>query len=218
MKSDNDITGQHIQYFVYYILRALKYLHSANIVHRDLKPSNILINSDCSLKLCDFGLSRNISEGLEDLTEYVVTRYYRAPEIMLSSHEYTKAVDIWSLGCTFAEMLAKKVLFPGANYIQQINLIVKVLGSPSEEDTHFIVNPHAKRFLNSMDKQDKVPFSNFIDTDNPLALDLLEKMIEFNPNKRITVEEALKHPYFEDLHDSDDEPVFEDNIDYSFEI
>mmetsp|Transcript_11926 Transcript_11926/g.1793 ORF Transcript_11926/g.1793 Transcript_11926/m.1793 type:complete len:160 (+) Transcript_11926:205-684(+) len=118
MKSDNDLTDQHIQYFVYYILRALKYIHSANIVHRDLKPSNILINSDCSLKLCDFGLSRNISEGLEDLTEYVVTRYYRAPEIMLSSHEYTKAVDIWSLGCTFGEMLAKKVLFPGANYIQ----------------------------------------------------------------------------------------------------
>lgn len=85
--------------------------------------------------LCDFGLSRNICQGLEDLTEYVVTRYYRAPEIMLSSNEYTKAVDIWSIGCTFGEMLAKRVLFPGANYIKQIDLIIRLLGTPTKEDT-----------------------------------------------------------------------------------
>jgi serine/threonine protein kinase len=88
-------------------------MHKAHLVHRDIKPSNILINTECDIKLCDFGLSRGIEEGLEDLTEYVVTRYYRAPEIMLSSHEYTQAVDIWSVGCTFGEILARKVLFPG---------------------------------------------------------------------------------------------------------
>lgn len=94
LKSDQELTNDHAQYFIYYILRALKFIHSANIVHRDIKPSNILVNADCSIKICDFGLSRQINSSLEDLTEYVVTRFYRAPEIMLSSHNYTKAVDI----------------------------------------------------------------------------------------------------------------------------
>lgn len=93
-------------------------MHKASLVHRDIKPSNILLNTECDILLCDFGLSRGIEEGLEDLTEYVVTRYYRAPEIMLSSHEYTQAVDIWSVGCTFGEILSRKVMFPGQNYIK----------------------------------------------------------------------------------------------------
>ena len=94
LKSEQELTDDHAQYFLYYLLRALKYIHSANIVHRDIKPSNILVNADCTIKICDFGLSRQIDSGLEDLTEYVVTRFYRAPEIMLSSHMYTKSVDI----------------------------------------------------------------------------------------------------------------------------
>ena len=131
LKSDQELTDDHAQYFLYYLLRALKYIHSANIVHRDVKPSNILVNADCTIKICDFGLSRQIDSGLEDLTEYVVTRFYRAPEIMLSSHMYTKSVDIWSTGCTFAEILGRKVLFTGGNYIKQIDLIIKLLGTPS---------------------------------------------------------------------------------------
>lgn len=97
----------------------MKYLHSAKIIHRDIKPSNALLNENCDLKLCDFGLSRNLSlEVGEDLTEYVVTRFYRAPEIMLSKNDYSNKVDVWSIGCTFAEMLTGKVLFPGQNYIE----------------------------------------------------------------------------------------------------
>lgn len=108
-------------------MKGIKYLHSANIIHRDLKPSNILANEKCEVRMCDFGLSRKIEDeekdenkikGVGQLTEYVVTRYYRAPEIMLSSHEYTKAVDMWSLGCTFAELLTKKILFKAENYIK----------------------------------------------------------------------------------------------------
>ena len=92
-------------------------MHSANIVHRDLKPSNILTKEDCEIKICDFGLSRAIDDPQDILTEYVVTRFYRAPEIMLSSAGYTEAVDMWSLGCTLAELMTFKVLFPGKNYI-----------------------------------------------------------------------------------------------------
>lgn len=118
IKSGQALSEDHVRYFVYQILRACLFIHSAKIIHRDLKPSNILLNESCDLKICDFGLSRNLSEQKgEDLTEYVVTRFYRAPEIMLSSHEYTNAVDVWSIGCTFAEILSKKVLFPGENYI-----------------------------------------------------------------------------------------------------
>ncbi len=114
-------------------MRAFKYIHSAGVIHRDLKPSNVLLNENCDLKICDFGLSRSLSkEKKEDLTEYVVTRFYRSPEIMLSSHEYTRSVDIWSAGCSFAEILTGKVLFPGQNYIEQINLIIDLRGTPDD--------------------------------------------------------------------------------------
>ena len=103
---------------MYQLLRGMLYIHSSNIIHRDLKPSNLLLNKSCDLKICDFGLARGYEENNSTLTEYVVTRFYRAPEIMLSSHGYTNAVDIWSLGCTFAELMTYKVLFPGKNYIQ----------------------------------------------------------------------------------------------------
>mmetsp|Transcript_99781 Transcript_99781/g.149460 ORF Transcript_99781/g.149460 Transcript_99781/m.149460 type:complete len:95 (+) Transcript_99781:478-762(+) len=94
-------------------------MHSANVIHRDLKPSNILATENCDIKMCDFGLARNIElDAEEGLTEYVVTRYYRAPEVMLSSHEYNKPLDIWSVGCTFAELITGGVLFPGDNYIK----------------------------------------------------------------------------------------------------
>jgi len=99
IRSKQELTEEHIAYFTYQILRAFKFIHSANIIHRDLKPSNILLTESCDLKLCDFGLSRNLSiQKQEDLTEYVVTRFYRAPEIMLSSHSYSNSVDVWSIG------------------------------------------------------------------------------------------------------------------------
>lgn len=218
LKTNQALTDEHAQYFLYQILRAINFIQGAQIVHRDLKPSNILVNADCDIKICDFGLSRSITDPLDDLTEYVVTRFYRAPEIMLSSHEYTNAIDIWSVGCTFGEILSRRVLFPGANYIKQIDLIVRLLGTPSEEDMSFIANPHATKFLKSLEFKPKVPLSDFIGgTQNPLALDLLDKMLAFNPRKRITVKEALRHPYLSDLHDSDEELECKDELDFRFE-
>jgi serine/threonine protein kinase len=148
MKSEQDLSDEHYKFIFYQICRAILFLHSANITHRDIKPSNVLINEDCIIKLCDFGLSRNMRDQEQlSLTEYVVTRYYRAPEVMLCSHQYSKSIDIWSIGCTFAELLTKNYLFPGDNYLSQIKLIIDLLGSPSEEDIEFITNSNARNYV-----------------------------------------------------------------------
>ncbi|TSK28023.1 Mitogen-activated protein kinase 3 [Bagarius yarrelli] len=171
------LSNDHICYFLYQILRGLKYIHSANVLHRDLKPSNLLINTTCDLKICDFGLAR-IADPEHDhtgfLTEYVATRWYRAPEIMLNSKGYTKSIDIWSVGCILAEMLSNRPIFPGKHYLDQLNHI--------------------------------------------LALDLLDRMLTFNPIKRITVEEALAHPYLEQYYDPSDEPVAEEPFTFNMEL
>ena len=130
------------------MLRGLKYIHSANVLHRDLKPSNLLLNTNCDLKICDFGLARVADPSHNHagiLTEYVATRWYRAPEIMLNSKAYTKAIDIWSVGCILAEMLGNRALFPGKHYLNQLNLILNVVGTPSPEDLQCIMNEKVGR-------------------------------------------------------------------------
>jgi len=177
-------------------MRAFKYIHSAGIIHRDLKPSNILLNENCELKICDFGLSRNLSkEKGEDLTEYVVTRFYRAPEIMLSSHEYAKAVDIWSAGCSFAEVMNGKILFPGQHYIEQINLIINLRGSPNAKTKEQISNEYALKYIESLPQKEKVALDELFPGYPKEALDLLDKMLDLDPTARIKVEEALEHPF-----------------------
>jgi mitogen-activated protein kinase 1/3 len=115
-----------VQYFLYQLLWGLKYVHSANVLHRDLKPSNLLVNANCDLKIADFGLARTTSDT-NFMTEYVVTRWYRAPELLLNCSEYTEAIDVWSVGCIFMELLNRKPLFPGKDYVQQLVLITEVL-------------------------------------------------------------------------------------------
>lgn len=111
---------------MYQLLRGLKYVHSANVLHRDLKPSNLFLNANCDLKLGDFGLARTTSET-DFMTEYVVTRWYRAPELLLNCSEYTAAIDVWSVGCILAEILTREPLFPGKDYVHQLRLITEVL-------------------------------------------------------------------------------------------
>lgn len=114
-----------LQYFLYQLLRGLKYVHSANVLHRDLKPSNLLLNANCDLKIGDFGLARTTSET-DFMTEYVVTRWYRAPELLLNCSEYTAAIDIWSVGCILGEIMTREPLFPGKDYVHQLRLITEV--------------------------------------------------------------------------------------------
>ncbi|KAL7466058.1 hypothetical protein ACHAXS_006350 [Conticribra weissflogii] len=222
--SKQSLSIDHVQYFIYQVLRALKYIHSANVIHRDLKPSNLLVNSNCDLKVCDFGLARGILDestmrsGKKPLlTEYVVTRWYRAPEIMLACHEYDKPVDVWSTGCILAELLSRKPYFPGEDYIDQLTLISSKLGKLPEEDLDFVTSEKARRFMRKLPNKAPAPMNQQFPNAPPDCLDLLRKMLEIHPRKRITVEEALKHPFMSQLHSEDDEPVCERPFDFSFE-
>jgi len=206
IRSSQPLSDEHGQFFIYQLLRGLKYIHSANVLHRDLKPSNILLNANCDLRICDFGLARTSSEK-EYMTEYVVTRWYRAPELLLSCAEYTAAIDIWSCGCIFAELLGRKPLFPGRDYVHQLNLITRVLGTPSDEDLAFVDSEKAKGYLKAMPPCQRIVLGKYFPHANPLALDLIDRMLQFNPHKRISVEQALEHPYFSGLHDPNDEPM-----------
>lgn len=206
------LSNDHICYFLYQILRGLKYIHSANVIHRDLKPSNLLLNTTCDLKICDFGLAR-VADPEHDhtgfLTEYVATRWYRAPEIMLNSKGYTKSIDIWSVGCILAEMISNRPIFPGKHYLDQLNHILGVLGSPTQEDLNCIINDKARAYLQSLPAKPRIAWNRLFPKADANALDLLDKMLTFNPNKRITVEAALAHPYLEQYYDPADEPIAE---------
>ena len=135
-QGEGGLTEKHYEYFIYQLLRGLKYIHSAGILHRDLKPSNLLLNENCDLQICDFGLARAqiLGDNIQQqgasaiLTDYITTRWYRAPEVMVSWKEYTTAIDVWAAGCIFAEMLLGKPLFPGYDEVEQVEMIVKMLG------------------------------------------------------------------------------------------
>ncbi|KAJ8581912.1 Pkinase-domain-containing protein [Rhizopogon salebrosus TDB-379] len=216
------LSDDHCQYFIYQTLRALKALHSADVLHRDLKPSNLLLNANCDLKLCDFGLARSArpppnvaNDSSTFMTEYVATRWYRAPEVMLTFKEYTRAIDMWSVGCVLAEMLSGKPLFPGRDYHDQLSIILDILGTPSIDDFYAISSQRSREYIRALPFRKNKPFPQLFPSANPLAIDFLEKCLTFSPKRRITVAEALQHPYFEPYHDPDDEPVA-DPIDPSF--
>ncbi|CAE1313574.1 MAPK7 [Acanthosepion pharaonis] len=220
--SKQPLTEEHIRYFLYQILRGLKYIHSANVIHRDLKPKNLLVRENCHLRIGDFGMARGISSSQSDnencfLTLYVATRWYRAPEIMFSLLDYSSAMDMWSVGCIFAEMLGRKHLFPGKYYIEQAQLIIDVLGSPSEKFLSACKSDIIKTFIKQMEKKNPVPWSTLYPKASRRALDLLGKMLVLNPSDRVTVEQALRHPYFTGYHDQDDEPICVPAFNFDFE-
>ncbi|GKE19786.1 mitogen-activated protein kinase homolog MMK1, partial [Tanacetum coccineum] len=202
-------------YFLYQILRGLKYIHSANVLHRDLKPSNLLLNANCDLKICDFGLARVTSET-DFMTEYVVTRWYRAPELLLNSSDYTAAIDVWSVGCIFMELMDRKPLFPGRDHVHQLRLLMELIGTPSEAELGFL-NENAKRYIRQLNHYQRQSFNEKFPQVHPAAIDLIEKMLTFDPRQRITVEDALAHPYLTSLHDISDEPVCMTPFNFDFE-
>lgn len=200
------LSDDHIQFLVYQILRALKYIHSAGIIHRDLKPSNIAVNEDCELKILDFGLARHTDE---QMTGYVATRWYRAPEIMLNWMHYTQTVDIWSVGCIMAELITGKTLFPGADHIDQLTRIMNVCGTPSEEFLSKISSEEARSYIRNMHKMDRQNFKMYFSSASPEAIDFLERTLNLDPDYRPTAAEAMEHPYFAQYHDPNDEPTSE---------
>jgi len=207
------LSDEHTQFLVYQILRGLKYIHSAGIIHRDLKPSNIAVNADCELKIIDFGLARPTEQ---EMTGYVATRWYRAPEIMLNWMHYNQTVDIWSVGCIMGELINGRTLFPGHDHIHQLNLIMDKLGTPSPEFMRKISSESARNYIQSLPVVRKKDFKHVFPTASPAAIDLLERMLELDPDKRITAERALAHEYLSSYADPTDEPISQP-YDESFE-
>jgi len=285
------LTPLHIQNIIYNIFVALKYLHSANVLHRDLKPANILINDDCSIKLCDFGLARGVgseeldgklkyvahelgSPGLNSpldssalnsisseitmsnsisnsnkavparrtkrkLTRHVVSRWYRAPEVILIEKNYTNKIDIWSAGCIAAELqemlkenndnyLCRGPLFPGTSCFplsppknqeenskiskgkkDQLTIIFNVLGTPNEKELDYISDPNALKYIKSFPATKKQDFKELYPKSGKDAIDLVEKVLRFNPNDRLDISEIVKHKYFDEVRDRDLEDINE---------
>ncbi|XP_018102011.1 mitogen-activated protein kinase 13 isoform X2 [Xenopus laevis] len=211
------IMGHHlsedkVQYLVYQMLCGLKYIHAAGIIHRDLKPGNLAVNEDCELKILDFGLARHADA---EMTGYVVTRWYRAPEVILNWMHYNKTVDIWSVGCIMGEMLTGKTLFKGKDYLDQLTQILKVIGVPGPEFIQKLEDMAAKKYIQSLPKIPKKEFPLLFPNASDLAVDLLEKMLELDVEKRLTATEALEHPYFDEFHDADEEteaPPYDDSL------
>ncbi|KAK2886892.1 hypothetical protein QQF64_014198 [Cirrhinus molitorella] len=212
IKKGNLLKDIHKRYVMYQLLKATKYLHSGNVIHRDQKPSNILLDSDCFVKLCDFGLARSLYQIQEDavnpaLTEYVATRWYRAPEILLGSNRYTKGVDMWSIGCILGEMLLGKALFPGTSTINQIEKIMSAIPHPSTEDVLAIRSEYGASVIQRMLLRPQVPLDEILPASVPPdALDLVQRLLVFNPDKRLSAEEALQHPYVSKFHNPAREP------------
>ncbi|MBW0522551.1 hypothetical protein O181_062266 [Austropuccinia psidii MF-1] len=224
IRSGQPLTDAHFQSFIYQTLCGLKYIHSASVLHRDLKPGNLLVNADCELKICDFGLARGFldpnaqqANNAGFMTEYVATRWYRAPEIMLSFQNYTTAIDMWSVGCILAELLLGRPIFKGRDYVDQLNQILHYLGTPSEETLRRVGSPRAQDYIRLLPHKPGVPFSQLFTGANPQALDLLGKLLAFDPAERITCNEALRHPYLSIWHDPEDEIDIEKKFDFGFE-
>lgn len=204
LRSRQQLEENHFQYFVYQILRGLKYLHSAKVAHRDLKPANLVTNISCDLRICDFGLARGLELTDSPLTDYVVTRWYRPPELLLENTNYDCSVDIWSVGLIFAELYTRKPLFPGKTTVEEIKMLCTAFGKPPR---HIVENPAALKSLDGLPDTTPMPLSQLVPKlTNPVGQDFLTHMLQLDPAKRWTAEQLLAHPFLAHLHDPTDEP------------
>lgn len=191
------ITLQIVKKFTHQLNSGLLYCHSHRILHRDLKPQNLLIDNRDNLKLADFGLARAFGIPMRTYTHEVVTLWYRAPEVLLGSRHYSTAIDMWSVGCIFAEMAMQgNPLFPGDSEIDQIFKIFRILGTPSEESWPGVSSlPDYKPTFPQWSKQDLARIVNTLGED---GLDMLKRTLTYDSAKRISAKRALVHPYFAD--------------------
>ena len=218
----NILQDIHKKFIIYQILKALKFIHSADIIHRDLKPSNIFINSDCHIKLGDFGLARTLQYTPHlgtMVTEYVATRWYRAPEMILAGQKYGKPIDMWSVGCILYEMLAGAPLLPGKSTKDMIRMMFSVTGFPDRKEYNEVKKECKIQQIDYDDLlQEKIKKKKNIlqmvsaYSHDEVAIDLLLKLLVFNPKKRLTAEEALEHPYVADFHNPEEEIICDHKI------
>lgn len=192
------LDSEVIKSYIYQLLKALKYLHENQIIHRDVKPENLLVNNEGVLKLCDFGFARKVV-GDKSLTDYVATRWYRSPELILTSR-YSFPVDVWSVGCIMGELMDGQPIFPGDDTLDQLYHIMRVLGPfnsylkelfSSNDHLRSLKLPEVKKYQ-TLQKR----YRRQVDAE---GLDLLSKLLEMDPRKRLTAAEALNHPYFSSI-------------------
>ncbi|KAK2579690.1 hypothetical protein KPH14_011037 [Odynerus spinipes] len=216
IKKGNILKDIHKVFIMYQLFKAIKYIHSGNVIHRDLKPSNVLLNAQCHCKIADFGLARSVThigEGDGEtgsdptLTDYVATRWYRAPEILIASKRYTKGIDMWSLGCILGEMLLGKPLFPGSSTINQVERIMATLPAPTEEDLISVSAGYGTNLLEKSPAGPKRSLKDLLPEASKEALDLICSLIVFNPSRRLTAVQALEHPYVANFHRRGNEPA-----------
>lgn len=204
LRSKTVLHEQHIKLFMFQLLRGVNFLHKAHVFHRDLNPANILVNADCQLRICDFGLARVDFQGSDDMlfwTDYVATRWYRAPELILAhSTKYSTAIDMWSVGCIFAEMLGRgKPLFPGQNAHEQLALILNVTGKPSQDVIDRIGDRRLADYLRTLPNVLPAELSAIYRDASSAAIDLLRRLLAFDPHQRMTAADALALPYFDEF-------------------
>ncbi|KAL3696575.1 hypothetical protein R1sor_010651 [Riccia sorocarpa] len=187
-----------IKTYLYQILRGIAYCHSHRVLHRDLKPQNLLIDRRTNaLKLADFGLARAFGIPVRTFTHEVVTLWYRAPEILLGSRHYSTPVDVWSVGCIFAEMVNQRPLFPGDSEIDELFKIFRTLGTPNEETWPGVTS--LPDYKSAFPKWPPKNLATVVPGLDPGGIDLLSKMLTLEPSKRITARDALEHEYFKDI-------------------
>jgi len=196
-----NMSAMLLKSYLYQLIRSIFFCHGHRILHRDLKPQNLLLDKSGQLKLADFGLARAFGVPLRTYTHEVVTLWYRAPEILLGSKVYSCPVDIWSVGCIFAEMATRQPLFPGDSEIDELYKIFRILGTPTEETWPGISRLPDYKPTN-FPKWKTSPLNHFVPGLEPLGIDLLQQMLLYDPAKRISAKRALKHPYFNDLDTS----------------
>jgi serine/threonine protein kinase len=201
IRSKQRLCDDHVNHLVYQLLCGLHYIHSAGVLHRDLKPSNLLTNPHCDLRLCDFGLARGLGEVM---TDYVVTRWYRPPELLLLCQTYDYAVDMWGVGCLAVELMTRQALFPGRDYIHQLNLITDVLGTPKAEDLVAVKSDDALRYIQSMPRKRPALPAAYCGTTSPQFIDFVTKILQIDPKKRLSAAGAMQHPYFAERFNASD--------------
>jgi len=257
-RADVNLNRLHVTSLLYNLLVGLNYLHSAGIWHRDLKPANCLVNEDCCVKICDFGLSRALGEShcmngdekelgeKRHLTGHVVTRWYRAPELILLQENYTEAIDVWSVACIYTELLGmlegtkydhRGPLFPGQTCFplspheahkndtkyytkgtrDQLSMICNLIGTPSDEDIEQIGGTDAQQYMRCFGKRAGTGVKKKFGSLDSVGSDLLEQMLIFNPSKRISVNKALEHALFQNMRDRKLETTADATITLDFE-
>ena len=191
-----------LKLFSYQMLKGIGYLHSLGICHRDIKPQNILINhEDYTLKICDFGCAKHLVKGEPNIS-YICSRYFRPPELVLGCTDYSTQVDVWSVGCVIAELCLNRPIFPGKSAKEQLYEIMKILGTPTKEE---LINMNGKYKNLKIQKINPVSWANVFKNKNndPLYIDLVSKLLVYEPETRLSPYKALCHPYFDDLRNSD---------------